>query len=342
MVQQVELLLGSIGVILGFFFAAFLIATRKKYRSANIYLAIYLLAFSLRIGKSLFHNYFEINAGVRTFLLATLLAVGPSLWLYTKGILKSEVEPSRKHLWHFLPLAFFLIISWFIPNDGTPGFAWFYNGLIAHMTCYVLFAMYWIWQQGAFKLSSSENNASRWLVLLLVLNLVFLVFYFLVSQLIIPFYMGISILFSGVVIILSFVALLNTSLFLQPVVKYTGSSLDTSQSARIIERLKKLMEEEKPFLEASLKLSNLSQLLEVSSKELSQAINQIESLNFSQFVSQYRVREVQALMKEEKYEHFKIAAIAYECGFSSISAFNEAFKKQVGTTPLNYRKSLEK
>ncbi len=316
MLQQVELLLGSIGVILGFFFAVFLIATRKKYRAANIYLATYLLAFSLRIGKSLFHNYFEIDAGVRTFLLASLLAVGPSLWLYTKVMLKSEAEPSRKPLWHFLPLGLFLIISWFIPNDGSPGFAWFYNGLIAHMTFYVLYALYWVWQQGIFKISDGNNRASRWLVLLLSLNLVFLVFYFLVSQLIIPFYIGISILFSGVVIILSFVALLNTSLFLQPVVKYTGSNLDTSQSAQIIARLKKLMEEEKPFLEASLKLSDLSLLLEVSSKELSQAINQIESQNFSQFVSRYRVKEVQALMKEEKYKHFKIAAIAYECGFS--------------------------
>ena len=96
MLQQVELLLGSIGVILGFFFAAFLIATHKKYRFANVYLAIYLLAFGLRIGKSLFHNYFELNASLRTFLLATLLAIPVAYWLSERWLNNFDlrIEPS--------------------------------------------------------------------------------------------------------------------------------------------------------------------------------------------------------------------------------------------------------
>ena len=33
----------------------------------------------------------------------------------------------------------------------------------------------------------------------------------------------------------------------------------------------------------------------------------------------------------------KIAAIAYECGFNSLSAFNQAFKSQTDFTPSQYR-----
>lgn len=59
----------------------------------------------------------------------------------------------------------------------------------------------------------SENNVEpkmlKWLFLFLAVNLVFLIFYFLVSASIIPFYIGISILFSLVVILFSTISLSN-------------------------------------------------------------------------------------------------------------------------------------
>ncbi|MEL6942615.1 MAG: hypothetical protein AAFO82_08095 [Bacteroidota bacterium] len=79
LVRHIELLTGSIGVILGLFFADLLFATRQKQPKANLFLAIYLLAFSLRVGKSLFHNYFEINA-------ASKKHAGQTAKAYRKGL----------------------------------------------------------------------------------------------------------------------------------------------------------------------------------------------------------------------------------------------------------------
>ncbi|MEL7006603.1 MAG: hypothetical protein AAFN93_28345 [Bacteroidota bacterium] len=265
--QHIELLLGSVGVILGLFFAAFLILTNKAYRFANVFLAIYLLAFSLRIGKSLFHNYFEIDASVRTVLLSTLLAVGPSIWLYIKALIKVEDQLKTKEYLHFLPLLIGLSFSWLIPNDGTsPLFAFFYNFLIAHMLAYTIGHSSRNKPQSRKSESRIYPNVSKWLNAFLGINVTFLVMYFLISEMIIPFYMGMSLLFSVVVIVLAAIALRDLSLFQKPFEKYGNSRLEDQDATRIMTELKLLMEQEKPYLRSSLNLAELGESVGVSSK----------------------------------------------------------------------------
>jgi AraC-like DNA-binding protein len=43
------------------------------------------------------------------------------------------------------------------------------------------------------------------------------------------------------------------------------------------------------------------------------------------------------MLSNPKYDNLTIAAIAYECGFNSLSSFNTAFKKQVGVTPSAFK-----
>ena len=108
-----------------------------------------------------------------------------------------------------------------------------------------------------------------------------------------------------------------------------------------MKKLKFFMAKEKPYLNPSLTLLELSKKMNTSTKELSQAINQIEALNYSQFISRHRVEETQKLMKSESHNKLTIAAIAYDSGFNSISSFNMAFKKHTKTTAIAYRKSLK-
>ena len=144
LLKQIELIIGSIGVILGVFFSSILFATRINHK-ANIFLAIYLLAFSLRIGKSLFHNYFEIDATFRTFFLTTLLCVGPSIWLYTLNLLKPERNRIYSDYFHFIPFIITVSICWLIPNNGSSWvFGLFYDFLTAHMFTYSFFSLIWL------------------------------------------------------------------------------------------------------------------------------------------------------------------------------------------------------
>ena len=340
--QYIELLLGSVGVILGLFFAIFLLLVGREYRHANALLSIYLLAFSLRIGKSLFHNFFDIDEWIRTTLLATLLAIGPATWLYVKSLVKAEESIDKGEYFHFLPLTFAICLSWLIPNDGTSWlFAVFYNFLIAHMFGYMLVSIVWLKAQSSKYDSEIQSNTRGWLYSFLTINLVFVVFYFLISESVIA-YMTMSLLFTAVIISFSFLALRDLSLFQKPYERYSGSQLDEVGSQNIMNRLRAVMEQEKPYLNPSLNLEGLSEMVGTSTKELSQAINQLESLNYSQFIAKHRVIEVQRILREGNHANFKIAAIAYQCGFNSISSFNAAFKKHTGTTAAAYKSSLKR
>ena len=57
------------------------------------------------------------------------------------------------------------------------------------------------------------------------------------------------------------------------------------------------------------------------------------------FINGYRIELAQELLKSSSHKNFTVLAIAQESGFKSRSAFYEAFRKQTGTTPANYRKS---
>jgi len=340
--RHIELLTGSIGVILGVFFSLFLYVTRQNQHKANIFLSIYLLAFSLRIGKSLFHNYFEIDPTIRVFFLTTLLCVGPSVWLYTYYLSQSKAKSNIKDSIHFLPFIIIVCVCWLIPNNGTSVlFAVFYDFLILHMFCYTLFSLIWIYQHKRNVVDTKENKTENWLKLFISINIIFICVYFLISESIIPFYIGISFLFSIVIIFLSFWALKHPFLFRIPLEKYKHSTIDSNQVFRLMTKLKTYMDQEKPYIDPSLTLVKLSDQLEVSSKELSQAINQTEALNYSQFIAKYRVEEVQRLLATDASTKLTIAAIAYDSGFSSISSFNAAFKKHTHMTAIAYRKSLE-
>jgi len=45
-------------------------------------------------------------------------------------------------------------------------------------------------------------------------------------------------------------------------------------------------------------------------------------------------------MKKVEYQDAKIASLAYDYGFNSISTFNTAFKKITNHTPSEYRNAI--
>ncbi len=341
LLQQIELLVGSIGVILGLFFSTLILSNRQGQHRANIFLAIYLLAFSLRVGKSLFHNYFELDPVLRTFFLTTLLCVGPSIFLYVSYVLSRTLKWNLWTWLHYLPFLVFASCCWLIPNNGSWIFGLFYNFLILHMFVYTVISLIKLNTLKKTQVLEGNSKLRRWLYHFLIVNLVFIGFYFLISALLVSFYMGISFLFSSVIIYLSLLAFRSPSLFKGAVEKYSQSSLRDEDADQLIKHLREIMVREKPYLDPALKISKLSTRLGISSKLLSQVINQKEDLNYSQFISKYRVEEVKRLMQLPDYTHVTIAAMAYDSGFSSISTFNTAFKRHAGQTAKAYRKALE-
>jgi len=121
--------------------------------------------------------------------------------------------------------------------------------------------------------------------------------------------------------------------------KYANSSLKDVEKEKLIKRLTKSMENEKPYLNENLTLKDLANKLETTPNNLSQIINEKFNKNFYEFINGYRINEVKSLLSDPKYSHYSMLGIAFECGFNSKSTFNSVFKQFTGKTPSEFKKS---
>ena len=122
--------------------------------------------------------------------------------------------------------------------------------------------------------------------------------------------------------------------------KYLGSNLTPGQIEEYRKQLLDLLWTDKPFFDPHLSLADLSEKLSVSTKHLSQVINQSFHKSFFDFINTYRIQEVQKILKESVDDKLTVLEAMYEAGFNSKSSFNTAFKKETGQTPTEFRKTI--
>jgi len=119
--------------------------------------------------------------------------------------------------------------------------------------------------------------------------------------------------------------------------KYKKSQLTEKEAKKIIERLNKYMENDKPYKQNTLALLDVATTLNVSAHTLSQVLNIYMKNNFYNYINTYRVNEVKDMLMDTKYDHFSHLGVALEAGFNSKSAFNRIFKNITGQTPTQYK-----
>ncbi|KUY30048.1 AraC family transcriptional regulator [Elizabethkingia ursingii] len=105
------------------------------------------------------------------------------------------------------------------------------------------------------------------------------------------------------------------------------------------QKLLTLIETQKPYLEGDLNLLKLSELIGISTHQLSYLLNNGFNENFFQFVNKYRVQHAKELLISDSYNKLSVLGIAFDSGFNSKTAFNTFFKKTVGVTPSEFRKN---
>ena len=106
--------------------------------------------------------------------------------------------------------------------------------------------------------------------------------------------------------------------------------------------LKRAMEDKRYYQDPELSLSSLAEKLEIHTHELSRIINIALKKNFSDFVNDFRVRDVARKMQDPAYDHITLLGIAFESGFNSKSTFNRIFKQVTGKSPVEYKADLKK
>jgi len=119
--------------------------------------------------------------------------------------------------------------------------------------------------------------------------------------------------------------------------RYAKSGLSSAESEQVFAGVKKYFDEEKPYLDADLRLDTLAQRMGLNRNQLSQSINEHGKVAFWNFVNLYRLEESKRRLKDATLQHLTIEAIAIDSGFNSISTFNSLFKRVVGMTPSEWR-----
>ena len=105
--------------------------------------------------------------------------------------------------------------------------------------------------------------------------------------------------------------------------------------SELLEKIRKLMSEEKLYLYPNLRVSDLARLLNSNRNYIYNAINVEMGISFSDYINSQRIDYASQLLKA--HPELSINDVMFKSGFTSTSAFYRNFKKFKGITPTARR-----
>ncbi len=329
--NNIILVLATLGLFQGFFLSMYLFTLKKGNRKLNIYLALILMGLTIRIGKSVLGYYIPLEAWQKNIGISGSLLVGPFLWFYGKILLQESKTLSKSNYLHLLPFTLFALMLALIPSSGDFENFWNYGLVVFHLAIYLVAS----W---SILIRNNSNYITRraiWYRNILI-GVTFIWLFYLSN------FLNLKLHYIWGPIFYSFLIYAFTYLFLNrdtfDLDKYENSSLDKESSIALFKNIEKLFETEKLFLEPTISLNTISERLSKSSREVSQSINENTQQNFREFVNSHRIEKAKKLLVDSEGRNEKIATVAYDSGFGTVTAFNIAFKKITGITPSAYQK----
>ncbi len=316
------------------FFGFYLLFFSKWKSLANTLLALLLVALSMRIGKAIFYNFVELPLFLKNLGLAANLAAAPLIYFYGKALLSESFKWDNTYFIHFIPAGIYALFCWVIPN-ATGDVLWKINYSLILMQSYAYVLL-------SFKTIGQHKGLTHSLILSWYRNLVLgllaiWLIYGLIFVQVLPYHTAGAVSFSVLMIVLAFIAMNKALVFKGQIpVKYQNSKLSQIDIQKSIKVIKEMIHKERLYLESDLTINRLSDKLDIHPKLISETINRYEGQNFVSFINTYRIEEAKKLLLDTQ-SNDKIAAIAYNCGFNSLSAFNIAFKSITSYTPSQFR-----
>lgn len=359
------------------FLSLFLLTLKTSHRLSNRLFSFFLLLTVVDNSVNLGY-FFEIPLTGRIFISSLFFLQLPVFYLYVQSVCYADFKLKPAHLIHIIPflLANFILMPRFYSVDlatkinflskGSSMMEVQFNHILMHVQCvfYIVAAfmilrkakkiylenyagaslesLNWLFQFTValaifFSIAMLKNifkftdypNISDWLKVGLIVSSLMIIFWYLYKALNHPS------LFRNIDSRLKLVS----DIILED--KNSSSLLvhQKEHSATLL-ALKQYMVNEKPFLNASLTIQEISKAIEIPVRELSVLINHHLDQHFYDFVNNYRIAYAMDMLKDPSKDKVTILEILYEAGFNSKSSFNTAFKKHTGYTPTEFRKSL--
>ena len=104
-------------------------------------------------------------------------------------------------------------------------------------------------------------------------------------------------------------------------------------------RLRRMMEEEMAFTDASITRKKLADALYTNQMYLAVAIRQFYNRTYTEYLTDLRLRHALRLMRDT-VGHPTIESVAADAGFGSRWSFYRQFKARFGVSPEGWRASL--
>lgn len=357
-------------ILQGLIFAGLLTIRGVRQRSrADLWLAvlIVLLCSSLITPLIGFANVYDNNQWLTYFPFSIAYSYGLCVWFYTVNLTDSRHRLTRRDLLLFVPttvyLAYRLFLfghsvewkSWFDDNYGDAfGAAIFVTEAVWNLTFLYLairhYRKYRVWLDANF--SDTEKIKFDWLrnFLYLFTSVVVLGALFDFANSFVVRLSYIQYFYFEIVLALGTYYLAVAGYLRSRTIELTFADepdaadeprrqlLSDAEMERLRSRLLAVMSDERPYLDPSLTLTDLTRAVGVNSTVLSHLINKGFEKNFNDFINEYRINEVKSRLRATDDE--TMLAIAFESGFNSKATFNRAFKKFTGRTPREYQEDL--
>ena len=133
--------------------------------------------------------------------------------------------------------------------------------------------------------------------------------------------------------------LLLKKLFVRPDRKRGRSGVsylkdDTQKLKALYDRIERLMEDKRPYLDGDFSIEDLSSMVGASRSMTSKALSRIGKTNFRPYINNYRVKHSLQLIKDEPRMRF--SEVAHMSGFNSVPSFNTWFKMVTSSRPSEY------
>ncbi len=333
---EAELVVALVAAIQGAYLSVISYISRRRSLS-GLLLSIVFISVTIRIVKSLLWVYTDnVDLWILNVGFISHSVYGPALLLYIYCELFQK-RWNNYFILHFVPSFFLLFtISSLTLEDFWYSFG--YTALLIHQGCYIIatWILFFIGLYRGQLRHTREKERLYWYVLLLLGGFLFQSAYF--SN----YILGLTPYLMGPMVYAIFLFATSIFIFKYPQVLRTpngrqSSTLAAIETMEIKKRLLDHMEQNQPFLNPDCSLTSLSKEISTQPYKLSRLINNEFSQNFSAFLNTYRIKKAMEILKDKNYENIKIAAIAFDCGFNSLSSFNQAFKKNTLQTPSEFR-----
>jgi AraC-like DNA-binding protein len=147
----------------------------------------------------------------------------------------------------------------------------------------------------------------------------------------------------GLINVLIFFSMTRSAVFAGKISKkqFHTHSDEVDDDPELAKRIKQHMLEQKPHLDHYLNLEELAKQLSMHPRALSVAIKNNFQANFYEFINSFRTKEAIRLLEDKENPNKTMIEIHGDAGFNSKATFNAIFKKTVGMTPTQYKRSKQ-